>query len=61
MAAGDGNAFVGTGVGVKKERALKALLDFPYPVQVDKEAAVDAEESLTFKLLLKVIEASGSG
>jgi hypothetical protein len=61
MAAGDRDAFVGAGVGMEKQRSLEALLNLSYPVQVDKEAAVDAEESLIVEFLLKAIEAPGSG
>jgi hypothetical protein len=61
VAAGDGNAFVGTGVGVEKYRSLEALLNFSYPVQVGEEPTVDAKESLILELLFKAIKAAGSG
>src|SRR5579875_4083974 len=61
MTAGDGNALVGAGVGVEEQRPLEALLDFPYPAQVDEEPAVDAQESLVCELPFQVVEAPGSG
>lgn len=61
VAAGYGDAFVGAGVGVEIEQSLEALLNFSYTVQVDKEPAVDAEESLALKLPFKSVEASGCG
>jgi hypothetical protein len=60
VTARDGNAFVGAGIGVEKERSLEALLNLSYPAQVDKEPAVDAEETLAFELLFKVVETPGS-
>ena len=32
VATGDGNAFVGAGVRMQKQRSLETLLNFSYPV-----------------------------
>ncbi|HYZ56574.1 MAG TPA: hypothetical protein VE733_24185, partial [Streptosporangiaceae bacterium] len=61
MTASDRHRLVGACVGGEKQRPLDALLYFPHPAEVDQKSAVDAEESLVFKLLLKAIKASGSG
>jgi hypothetical protein len=44
--ASDRHDLVGARLGNKEQASLEALLDFPYPAEVDQKPAVDAEESL---------------
>jgi hypothetical protein len=46
VTAGDRHDLVGARLGDQEQGSLEALLDFPYPAEVDQKPAVDAKESL---------------
>ncbi len=48
VTASDRHDLVGARLGDEEQGSLEALLNFPYPAEVDQKPAVDAKESLAF-------------